>query len=84
MAPERIWTNGLGCYGDKDGGGVAYIRADLHATAIAERDAAREALREIEDASGEAIQHVPQGSWKGHMDWIKRRARAALDQGFTK
>lgn len=39
--PERIWANGLGCYGTTDGGVAEYVRADLHVSAIAERDEAR-------------------------------------------
>lgn len=35
-APERIWANGLGCYGDTDMGGTEYVRADLHVTLAAE------------------------------------------------
>ncbi len=37
-APERIWTNGLGCYGVKDTGGVEYVRADLYEQVKRDRD----------------------------------------------
>jgi len=41
-APERIWANGLGCYGTEDRDGVPYLRADIAASQLAEAQATTE------------------------------------------
>jgi hypothetical protein len=49
-APERIWINGLGVYGDRaDFGGVEYIRADKVAALV-------EALTEITETPARRYQ----------------------------
>lgn len=36
LAPERIWANGLGCYGTEDRGGTPYLCADIAASQLAD------------------------------------------------
>ena len=72
-APEQLWPRAY-TQAEADGpsysGAVKYVRADIHAAVVAERDALRAALENIATSD-------PQGRWPTEWELI---ARAALSQ----